>query len=571
MPITIVRGKQINGPDQKLVADQLTALKHLYNTYGLDYFCQHFVWILKKKPEPGDPAPKGMWNKRLVPFVPNDVQVDFHQKRGKRNVVLKGRQFGFTTDGIITRLFLPAILEPGSAGLLISQTAGYGAQHFGILQRAHKYFGKVVPFMDQHPNNLFWQQIHEHLLHTKYSRRREIVWDMIDSRVLVDSAEITEVGQGLPGISYLWATEVSRWAHNPEETMANAKEAVHQDGTIDIEATANMLGGYFYEEYQRAKNDPDAEFMAHFYEWFRHKDYSRREKLVKQSELTEQELELQRQFNLTLEQFTWRRWKMISLRHEFFEKYPENDISCFLLSGSPFLDQAALLGRATELKSFKPLLVSDDKTMVFFKRRKKGRRYVIGADPARGIMINNTDTDRSAAVVLDEETGEEVAAFADRLPPEEFALALIEMATTYNDAMIAVERTGDGATVMLQLEHEGYSNIYQHREWIKEDQKVVEFKGWPATTLTRPIACNRLAMFVRDHAGLVNDLDFINEAYSFQRSKKGRPEASPGAHDDRVSCRYIAHYVRLVNLGYLDPVIMKGERYGANTEEEDAA
>lgn len=528
------------------------------------------LWILKKKPEPEDPQPKGQWNRRLVPFVPNDIQQDFHEKRGLRNALLKGRQFGITTDGILTRLLLPAIMEPGSSGLLISQNNGYGAQHFQILVRAHKYFGKVIPFLDEHPRNLFWQQLHEHLLHTKYSARREIVYDMLDSRVLCDTAEKSEVGQGLPGISYLWCTEIARWKsgkkHSPEETLANAKEAVHQEGTIDLESTANMMGGYFYEEIQRSKNNPDtAEFKYFFYEWFKHKEYKTKPAADPKS-LTDEEKDLKRKFDLSLEQITWRRKKMISLRKDFFEMYPEDDISCFLLSGSPFLDQQALLARYKEVKNFKPYLISDDKAMVFFHRRLKGRRYVIAADPARGIMINNTDTDRCAAVCLDEETGEEMAAFADRIPPEEFAMALLEMARSYNNAMIAVERTGDGATVMLQLDHEGYANIYRHKEWLKEDRKVIEIPGWPPTTITRPIACNRLALFVREYPELIWDEMFFPEAYAFQRDKTGRPSGN-GTHDDRVSCRYIAHYIRLVNLGYLDPVLMQTERYGANVSD----
>src|SRR5438309_536569 len=198
MAVTILKGKQLGGPDPVLAHDQYQALKTLYNNYGIDWFCSQMIWILKKKPEPGDPQPKGQWNKRLVPFVPNSIQQDFHNRRVLRNIILKGRQYGITTDGIVTCLLIPSILEPGTAGLLISQTNGYGAQHFQILQRAHRYFGKVVPFIDEHPRNLLWKQLHENLLHTKYSARREIVYDMLDSRVLVDSAEKTEVGQGLP-------------------------------------------------------------------------------------------------------------------------------------------------------------------------------------------------------------------------------------------------------------------------------------------------------------------------------------------------------------------------------------
>jgi hypothetical protein len=169
--------------------------------------------------------------------------------------------------------------------------------------------------------------------------------------------------------------------------------------------------------------------MAHFYEWFRHAEYKDKVPADPHT-LTDEERELRKQFDLTLNQVTWRRKKIIALRQEFPEKYPENDLNCFLLQGQAFFDQDKLLKRQLQLANFKPFMVSDDKTMVFFHKRIKGRRYVVGADPASGKMVTNQDTDRSAAVVLDEETGMEVAAFCDRLPPEEFALALIELART---------------------------------------------------------------------------------------------------------------------------------------------
>jgi hypothetical protein len=80
------------------------------------------------------------------------------------------------------------------------------------------------------------------------------------------------------------------------------------------------------------------------------------------------------------------------------------------------------------------------------------------------------------------------------------------------------------------------------------------------------VACNRLALFIREFPEKINDQKFFAEAYSFQRDKKGRPAGSPGNHDDRVSCRYIAHYVRLVQLAYLDPIQLKRERYGYDPE-----
>lgn len=109
--------------------------------------------------------------------------------------------------------------------------------------------------------------LRKNLLHVAYSNRRELIFDQLDSRVRCASAEVEEVGQGIT-LNHLAATELSRWEHNPEETMANVKEAIAMDGTLDIECTPNGLGGYFYEEWNRANNlvpGKPREFKPHFH------------------------------------------------------------------------------------------------------------------------------------------------------------------------------------------------------------------------------------------------------------------------------------------------------------------
>lgn len=546
-------------------------LQNRIKVLGVEEFCANTMWVLRKKPKEGQVVPKSHLNKRLVPFKFNKVQSLFTNTCGKKNTIVKYRQAGFTTYGVNVRLLLPAMTEPGFASLLISQTNGYATQHFGIIRRTHRFFLKTDPYNDTNPANLLWYQLQQNLLHTAYSSRKELVFDFLDSRVLIDTAMNEEVGQGLPGLSALWCTEIARWPRDPAATMANVSEAVHHDGTIDKESTPNGLGGYFYEDYQRAKESRDPNFQGHFYPWPYDEEY-REKPLDDESILTdrmneeqlEAEAESRKRFQLDMEQITWRRRKMIALgSDEFAEKYPENDIDCFMLSGRPFFDNHKLRTRKMFLGTYKPYLTSDDKATQIFFQRKANRRYVIGADPASGKMVTETDTDFSAAVVIDEQTGIQVASFMDRLPPDEFAIVLAQLGRMYNDAMIAVERIMDGGTVMLALQHEGYGNIYEHVEWDKKERTIIKLPGWPPTQITRPIACNRLAQYVRENPEGIFCERFVNHAFMFTRDgKTGKPQGSEGTHDDAVSANYIAQYVRLVNLGYLDPLSDHREHYG---------
>jgi hypothetical protein len=236
---------------------------------------------------------------------------------------------------------------------------------------------------------------------------------------------------------------------------------------------------------------------------------------------------------------------------EFEEKYPENWLRAFVVSGKSFFDRDILSARRMELADFHPFRTFHNGEAKFFFQRIPGRRYVVGADTASGMSINEKETDNCAAVVLDLETAEEVAAYCACVRPEDFAYDLADLGRYFNDAPIMVERNMDGGTTILTLAGDcRYANVMKSKEWIKRDRKIVEFDGFQTNTRTRPIALNFLNRYIKETPNLIWDKDFIDEALVFVRSKTGKPEATPGAHDDRVMCRAIAHAARAMMLAY---------------------
>jgi hypothetical protein len=387
---------------------------------------------------------------------------------------------------------------------------------------------------------------------------------MLDSRILVDTAENTECGQGLT-INHFVGTEYARWPHDPKETLANIRGGVSKDGTQDIESTPNGLGGPFYEEVIRTQNDPaNSPYKLFFFEWWWEPDYRISPAKVKEKDLDEEERDLIHQFHLDLEQITWRRNMIAFDAREFNEKFPESLVRCFISSGTKFFNETICYKRYQELNDFKPFTTNENKTIVVFHKRIKGRNYIIGCDTAKGIQVSSTDTDYSAAKVIDEETGEEMARFHDRLPPEEFGVILAELGRLYNDALIGVERDGYGYSVLLALNGENYGNIYRHRAW--EDrfkQTVIEIPGWPNNMVTRPIAVNRLAQYIREAPENIYDQMMLQECLTFSRDPKtGRPQALESCHDDTVFAGAIAQYIRLVRLGFIDALGENRESYG---------
>lgn len=248
---------------------------------------------------------------------------------------------------------------------------------------------------------------------------------------------------------------------------------------------------------------------------------------------------------------------LIAQRGNFKEKYPEDPLTCFLMSGKQYFDREILASRKMELIGFKPYKQFENGAAKIFFPRIAGRRYLIGADTCTGRQISSEDTDYAAAVVLDLETGEEMGALRARLTPEDLAYDIADLGRYFNNATIAVERTGDGGTCILALNGEcRYGAIYKHKDWTKRNRQkqVIEWEGFPTTGKTRPLALNFVNNFILEHPDLIWDTQFIDEALVFVRDEKGRPAAQVGAHDDTVSARWVAHYVRRVLMGYLDPL-----------------
>lgn len=573
-PTGFVRSKSAyHGPDPIKAADQLAMLQNWMRKFGPAEFDQRLIYILRKNPEPGTkdvlPSNSKYWNRRLVPFIHNRIQRDLDLNLAQKNILLKPRQAGYTTYVLLHRLFVPAITEPGTSCLLISQNHTYATRHFEMLKRAYRHFAKVDPFDDK--KNTFARELQQHLLHSVVSNRKELIFDMLDSRIMIDSAEVEEAGQGIT-IQHLHCSEVARWPKRPEETLANVSEAVAAGGTIDLESTANGMGGFFFEECMRAMAG-DSAYRFHFHEWWWHDEY-RYEPAAELETYTDEEKLLSEIKKLDGQQITFRRTKSIQLRHNFAEKYPEDPRTCFLVQGGMFFDNAVVKQRYQELELLKPL--EKYKRLQIFKNAVKHRRYLIGADVASGKPASegSEDLDYSTAWVVDEETGEQMAAYRARILPEEFAWHLADLGHRYNDALIAVERNQEGGTVIITLEVMcQYTNLYKHKEWWKKDSEWKNTRfivGFPTTPKTRPIALNRVRYFLMESPELIYDRRFFEECLTFVRDKNGKPAAAEGAHDDVILCGAIVYYVRHVRLGYLDPTAVPRERYGQGGPEDES-
>ena len=181
------------------------------------------------------------------------------------------------------------------------------------------------------------------------------------------------------------------------------------------------------------------------------------------------------------------------------------------------------------------------------------RDYMVIADVARG-----DGKDFSAAHVMDITTNTQVAEYKGQLPPKEFGLFLLGLATEYNQGLLVVENASIGwATIETILEN-GYKNFYYSP---KSDQLTAdsyfnsyEFSsnvtpGFTMSMRTRPLVVNKFREYVGDKSVTIQSKRLLEEMKVFIW-KSGRPEAQTGYNDDLVMSFGIGQFLRDTSLKF---------------------
>ncbi len=255
-------------PDQTLVKDQLQALQHILNAFGMRYFLQSMIWILTKEPTEF----VGVEISRLIPFVFNPIQNHLYANLAKMNRVLKARQAGLTTFFTLVRLFVPIITQGGVTGLLTSQSSKYAAIQFNMVRRAHRLIGAEDPG-DPSANDLC-TSLKANLLHTTYSNRMRgcirSTGFQTDCGIGGSGRSRTEYDIATCGV-FGSSTLAQESRRDDIQHQGRTGERRHVRRGDDRERDA---GGYFCEQYLATLNNPArADADPHFYSWYWSPEY----------------------------------------------------------------------------------------------------------------------------------------------------------------------------------------------------------------------------------------------------------------------------------------------------------
>lgn len=484
----------------------------------------------------------------IVPLKLNEPQLKYYnvikkfykERKPIRIIILKARQMGFSTE-------TEAII-------------------FKNVVTHHNYNAGIVAHKEESTTNLFnmSKRMLEYLPDSikpeqKKSNAKELVFNNsigtgLDSRIKC----MTAGGQGIgrsDTFNALHLSELAFWEGDKKTIMTGLLQSVPNtpDSMIIIESTANGYE-YFKEMWDKAvagEND----FYPLFIGWNELKEYSMP---YTGFELTQEEKDLQKQYNLTLDQLTWRRWCIKNNCSgdidQFKQEYPICPEEAFLSTGACYFNKDNIINRIKTVP--KPIITGKftcyyDGTRIRnqkFLEQEKGIikiyeypenrvPYVIGGDTA------GEGSDYFTAHVINNITGKQVATLKQQQNEIEYVKQIYCLGMFYNQALVGLENNFSTYPTQKLMEL-NYPNQYVRKKEDQYNNKYEKSFGFRTTAITRPLILGILQEIVHDDIEAIKDIETLKEMLTFIVNNKGRAEAEEGYHDDLVMALAISYYIR---------------------------
>jgi hypothetical protein len=244
--------------------------------------------------------------------------------------------------------------------------------------------------------------------------------------------------------------------------------------------------------------------------------------------------------------------------YRFHQEFPSTPEEAFISSGHTYFDlgrvESCCQTEAEPLRGRLELLdFGGSQSVVFqphnegdvlvWKRPQRGRQYVIGCDSATGADPNaegnESDPDYSSLVVMDLDTGEQVAAVRERYTEVNTATILELVGRWYNRAFICPEANFTGRGVIQELLHLEYPvDLLYQRERAADDRRPPTLNeiGFMTNVNSRPQLLSLLSRAFLDGSITVRDPVTAQEIRTFVVHPDGKAEAlrQRGCHDDTV-------------------------------------
>lgn len=433
----------------------------------------------------------------LIPYVPNRVQYHFRQRRTSRDLVLKARQHGMSTE-IQADHFRKSITQRVRSATLAHDDVGTQ-----LLRRMA---------------DRFWTNLPPHLRPARgLDNATTTSYTDTGSEVLIVTAGGKNKGRA-GTYSLVHGSEVAFWT-DAASIMAGLLQGVPQDGQIALESTPNGAQGWFYDRCMEAL-DGDSDWTLHFYPWWWADEYALALDDGETLHYTDEETALisrvaqEENFALSPQQIKWRRSKQRELGRLFAQEYPEDPRTCFLVSGVGYFSDIHDLDK----KFSAPVNA----------RYHPQHRYVAAMDFGQ-------QSDYSAVSVVDITTLEEVELWRiNRIPWGDIRSRALQTCRKWHVEALFPERNSMGSTNIEELNKEFHSAGCKTR--------IVPFDTTPQS---KPLMVTAFH-YALDEGGLKLLPDPVGKqeihSYTASQTPSGAWKYEGLPHDDTVVARFGAWY-----------------------------
>jgi hypothetical protein len=482
---------------------------------------------------------------QAVTFVRNEAQRHFNENKHTRNLILKARQLGMTTDEAIDSLDDIAF-RPNFHVLFLAH----------IKEEAQRIFSRKIKYAwDKFKLKPFYKTVKNDAgtLELDFGASQDPQYDHAHSSIYVSNS-------GRSGTyARIHVTELAKMERinsgKAKEFISGTIPALPIDCRIDIESTAEGDYGLFYDMFNAAmerwewleKNGIDplpTDWKPHFYNWTW--DKAEIEKIPRIIPFSEMEnsayfSKLKDLHGLTDKEISYYYIKFLTLNRDLEtlqQEYPTTWQEAFVASGGKFFPVERLSLQYTR----KGLRLGD---WTFYAAYNKKHRYVLGVDPSGG-----AGGDNAVIEVLDVNTGEQVAEFvSDSTKPDELAIEAVEYAKKFGNAIIVPEVNNHGLAFIVKCKELGYTNIYARTTYDKDTDKEKPELGFLTTRNTKPLILYALSFELGELGLLIYSDLALKELRSYPKSElddmprvtKATAKDGTGKHFDRVMALALAN------------------------------
>ena len=230
-----------------------------------------------------------------IPLKANAVQLAFESKVGKKNIVMKTRQVGFTT-WCVARHMLFCLTRPNTHSVGVFY-------HMHQSEYAYKMATKMLATCGENIKSMSNGSVY----------------------TAVNHYEIKKLSKKVRGADNLHISDLAWWTD--EGRLADIRKCATPECEEILESTPQGSKGAFRDEWNSA---PEKGVVQHFFPWWMRPMYSSHKAADKDS-LTDEECGLIVRHGLTLNQIEWRRVRRLgasrvgeleSFNESYLEKVP---------------------------------------------------------------------------------------------------------------------------------------------------------------------------------------------------------------------------------------------------------